>query len=191
MAGEAKGSSVEAVAQACNITVRRVNQLAAEGVFPKEARGVYNLGKCMAAYIRYLQQALDRRSTTGGDGEIRSLQAERTVLVKTQREREELELAKARGEVLSLADHERILADLIIETKARMMAVAPTAAAQVLGETSRVMIQAKVEKLLKEAMVLLSKAVPRRLAPAEPAAPADSTPKEKAAKPSKRKSKGS
>lgn len=177
-------ANLEQVAKACNITPRRLNQLAKEGAVPREGRGDYNLGKVMAAYIRYLQEALSSRSTEDDSGgQVRSLQAERTTLIKTQREREELELAKARGETISIQDHVKILGDVAMEIKAHILAVAPRLAADVVGETSRVMVQAKADKHLRQVLDRLSKTAPSITKPAKKKAskPAKK-PKKKAAK---------
>jgi hypothetical protein len=201
MPHEAKiASTIDQVAQACNISVRRVNQLAREGVLPRDGRGSYNLGKCMAAYIRYLQQAMSSKSMMDDDGNLKSLQGQRSTLLTIQIDRESLELAKARGDVMSVADHERIVGDLIIETKARVMSVAPGVSAKIEAEDSRLMIQAKIDKALKEAMAKLAKTVPAFSAPpldpqaqADPAPVAAKAPKgerKKGAKATKAKRKG-
>ena len=51
---------VDEVARALNLTPRRVQQLRSEGL-PSVGRGQYELGPCMAWYIRYLQAALEKR----------------------------------------------------------------------------------------------------------------------------------
>lgn len=48
------------LAKALNVSVRRVNQLAQEGL-PQIDRGRYDLGGCYYFYVRYLQKALARR----------------------------------------------------------------------------------------------------------------------------------
>ena len=49
------------------------------------------------------------------------------------------------------------MTDLVLTTKARIMAIAPRLAPELVGETSRVMIHAKLEKALKEALATLAK----------------------------------
>lgn len=145
-----KTATVEAVAQACNLTVRRVNQLAAEGIFPKEGRGAYNLGKCMMAYIRYLQDAMQSRSTTDDKGDLRSLQAERTMLVKSQREREEFDLAVKRGEFVPAADVEATWLHAAAVVKTKVMGMSAKAA-QVLPHLSSEDLEA-LESMAREAL---------------------------------------
>lgn len=162
-------ADINAVAKALNVTPRRVNQLANEGM-PREGRGEYDLAACMLWYIRYLQKALSAKGSMDDDGQITTLKAERGRLVKMQADREELELARARGEVISLNDHERVLSDLVLETKARVMAVPARVAPQILGESSRVMAQARIEKGLREALTQLAGVAPRAPKPEEPKA---------------------
>jgi len=99
-------ASIEQVAQALNVTTRRVQQLAQleQNPLPRIRRGEYNLGACMMWYIRHLQTAL-RGKATGDDstGSISSLMAERTKLAAMNRERGEMAMLKARGEVVLIS----------------------------------------------------------------------------------------
>lgn len=156
----AAAASVEQVAKALNITVRRANQLVHEGM-PRAERGKYDLGACMLWYIRFLQNALSKKATMGEDGEISSLQGSRQELYKVQTERERFNLEKDRGLVIPTELHEKILADLIVETNSRVRAVGARIAGDLIGETSRIMIQAKLEKAHDEALRTLAKVVPR------------------------------
>ena len=45
----------ETIAGICNISERRVEQLAKKRIIPKAGRGVFDLGQAVSAYIRYLQ----------------------------------------------------------------------------------------------------------------------------------------
>jgi hypothetical protein len=69
-----------------------------------------------------------------------------------------MELAKERGLLVALPDIESTLTDLVLTTKARIMAIPQRVSADLVGETSRVMIQAKLEKACKEALAYLAKA---------------------------------
>ena len=69
-----------------------------------------------------------------------------------------MELAKERGLMVALPDIETMLTDLVLTTKARIMAIPQRVSADLVGETSRVMIQAKLEKACKEALAYLAKA---------------------------------
>ena len=47
---------VKTIASILNLTERRVQQLAHEGIIPKAERGKYDLIGCVRAYIKYLQE---------------------------------------------------------------------------------------------------------------------------------------
>src|SRR5215469_7783064 len=146
------------VSKALNVSERRVQQLAKEGL-PKEDRGRYDLGKCMLWYIRYLQAALEasgRRDS--GDAEFIGAREERARLLRAEAELKEMELAKQRGQLVAIADVEQEYSNLAHAIKARIMAIPPRLAAEIVGETSRVMAQAKIEKYCKEALAQLAQA---------------------------------
>jgi phage terminase Nu1 subunit (DNA packaging protein) len=146
------------VARALNLKERRVQQLANEGM-PREARGQYDLVKCMLWYIRYLQHALEKKSVPTSDGGFVQEREERVRLLRADADLREIELAKQRGQLVALPDIEATLTDLVLTTKARIMAIPPRLAPELLGETSRTMIQAKLEKACKEALAYLAKSV--------------------------------
>ncbi len=144
------------VAHVLNISERRIQQLAKEGL-PREERGKYDLANCMIWYIRYLQKKLESKSLGSEDFGRSSFLAEKRRLVKADAELREIELAEKRKQLVSIADVEKSWTDLILEAKARVLAIAPRIAADLVGETSRVMIQAKIEKAAKDALALLEK----------------------------------
>jgi hypothetical protein len=149
-------ADVKKLAAAMNVTSRRVAQLVHEGL-PREERGRYELGKCLLWYIRYLQKALEHRAVATPDGELGSMKEERLALLRVDRELREIALAEKRGQLVAIVDVEKTMSDLVLTTKARMMGVAPRLAADLVGETSRVMIQAKVEKEIRAALTHLEK----------------------------------
>jgi phage terminase Nu1 subunit (DNA packaging protein) len=148
-------ADVGRVAQALNLTEQRVQQLVKEGM-PKEARGQYDPVKCMLWYIRYLQAALEKKSVPVGDGAYAGEREERVRLLRADADLREIELAKERSQLVAIPDIEQMLTDLVLTTKARMMSIPPRLAPELVGETSRVMIQAKIEKAIKEALAYLA-----------------------------------
>jgi phage terminase Nu1 subunit (DNA packaging protein) len=150
--------NAEKVAQALNLTESRVHQLVKEGM-PKEARGQYDPVKCMLWYIRYLQQALEKKAVATLDGGFVGEREERVRLLRADADLKEIELATKRGLMMALPDIESMVTDLVLTTKARIMAIPPRLAPELVGETSRVMIQAKLEKACKEALAYLARAV--------------------------------
>jgi phage terminase Nu1 subunit (DNA packaging protein) len=148
--------TAEKVAQALNLTEQRVHQLVREGL-PKEGRGQFDPVKCMLFYIRYLQKALERKAVPTLDGEYLGEREERVRLLRADADLREMELASERGQLVAIQDVEKELTDLVITTKARVMAIAPRLAPELVGETSRVMIQAKLEKACRESLAYLAR----------------------------------
>lgn len=144
------------VAQALNLTPQRVQQLANEGL-PKEDRGKYDLGKCMLWYIRYLQAALEKKAVPMADGRYAGEREERIRLLRAEAELKEIELAKEQGQLVAIADVESDWSNLVVTTKAMILAIPPRVAPELVSESSRVVIQAKLEKECKEALRLLAR----------------------------------
>lgn len=142
---------VSQLAHALNVDVRRIQQLVNEGM-PKQGRGEYDGAKCMLWYIRYLQAAIKRRAIPMEGDELISEREQRVRKMRIDADLRDIELAKQRGQIVSIADVEREMSDMALTVKARIMAVPPRVAPDLLGETSRVMVQAKLEKALKEAL---------------------------------------
>jgi phage terminase Nu1 subunit (DNA packaging protein) len=150
---------VTKIASALNLDERRVQQLVKEGM-PREARGQYDPVKCMLFYIRYLQAALERKSVPTVDGGYAGEREERVRLLRADADLREMELAKERGQLVAITDVEMEMTDLVLTTKARILAIPPRLAPELVGETSRVMLQAKLEKACKEALAYLARRGP-------------------------------
>jgi len=144
-----------ALAELLNLTKQRVHQLVAEGL-PRELRGKYDLDKAVRWYVRYLQAAIEKKAIPLEGDELVSEQRERVRKMRLDADLKEIELARERGELVAIADVEKEIADLVLATKARIMAVPARLAAELLGETSRVMAQAKIERALKDSLVQLA-----------------------------------
>lgn len=147
------------------LSVMRITQLVREGM-PKEARGQYDPVRCMYWYIGSLRRSISKRETINTDGTSSNLTGERKRLLTAQAEREEIELEKLRGQVVPIVFHGKALSDLVVEVRARIMSVPAHVAPQLVGERSRTMINAKIEKELAAALADLGGTTPRLPAPA-------------------------
>jgi hypothetical protein len=150
-------TSAKVIANLFGITESWFMRLVKEGM-PKESRGKYDLLKCVKWYVKYLQTALEKKAVPMGDGYVGERE-ERIRQIRADADLKELDLATRRRELVAVPDVERVLADLILTTKAQVMAIPPRLAPDLIGETSRVMIQAKLEKSCKEALGYLAKSV--------------------------------
>lgn len=140
---------VDKVAAALNIDARRVQQLAKEGVFTgaKAKHGQYDLAKCMLLYIRYLQDALKHRGQPTDD----SVKAQRERLLKAQADREEISLAKDRGELIPVEVYEEEMSRHIEAVRQRFLLLPANAAPHLEGEdrtTIKLRLEAEVRKIM-------------------------------------------
>jgi phage terminase Nu1 subunit (DNA packaging protein) len=143
------------IAQALNLTESRVHQLVREGL-PKEGRGQYDPVKCMLFYIRYLQKAIEKKAVPTPGGYVGE-HTERVRLLRAHADLREMELARQRGLFVAIEDVERAITDLVGLTTARVMTMAPRLASDLVGETSRMMIQAKLDKACRETLAQLAR----------------------------------
>jgi hypothetical protein len=147
---------VQRVMQALNLTEQRLGQLVKKGM-PKEGRGQYDPVKCMVWYVRFLQTAIEKKFVPMTDYSFAGEREERVRLLRADADLREFELAKERSQFVATHDVEQMFTDLVLTTTARIMAIPPRLAPELVGETSRVMIQAKIEKACKEALSQLAK----------------------------------
>jgi phage terminase Nu1 subunit (DNA packaging protein) len=159
--------SVDKVAQAMNITPRRVQQLVEEGM-PRQAHGAYELGACMAFYIRYLQHALESRQASEFDAMTVALKGERQRLTRVQAELAETELAERRGTLVSLELFEERLALMVTSARQRILLLPGRLAPELEGLT-RDQIKAKLTTAIHQVLTVLA-AGPRSLRRRRPAA---------------------
>jgi phage terminase Nu1 subunit (DNA packaging protein) len=87
---------VTVISKLLDLTPRRVQHLANEGVIPRAEKGRYELVPAVRGYIRYL-----RDRSIGRDGEQSSdIASERARLTREQADKMAMENAKARGELI-------------------------------------------------------------------------------------------
>jgi phage terminase Nu1 subunit (DNA packaging protein) len=143
------------IAERLHLTPRRIQQLAGEGL-PRVTRGKYDVDEVLDWYIARLERQL--AGEIDEDSERAKKENEELRLLSAKADLQELDLACKRRELVAIADVEKQMTDLVITTKARILTVPARVAPELLGEQSRVMVQAKIEKSLKEALSHLAEA---------------------------------
>jgi phage terminase Nu1 subunit (DNA packaging protein) len=150
--------NVTRLASALNLTARRVQQLVQEEGMPREASGKYDPIKCLMWYIRYLQRVLERKTDPTLVGpENHGEREARVRLIRADADLKEMELAKQRSQFITTADADKCTAELVRVTTARIMEIPSQVASELVGENSRVMIQAKLEKAYWVALASLAR----------------------------------
>ena len=140
---------VKAIASILNLTERRVQQLAHEGIIPKAERGKYDLVGCVRAYIKYLQDRAIGMEETSGD-----ISHHRARLVKENADRAELDNARERRELFDTLTGINAVGLLFSHIKQRLTAIPTKAAPLVKGCKTlpqiRNVLQVEVSEALRE-----------------------------------------
>src|SRR5262245_61802217 len=103
-----------------NLSERRVGQLVELGM-PREGRGQYDPVKCAAWYIRYLQAAIEKKTTPQLDDDPAVERMERVRLLRAERELKEIKLSEERSQLVTRLDADKVILDLALMTRARIM----------------------------------------------------------------------
>ena len=156
---------VNAVAKALNLTPQRVQQLKAEGL-PTVGRGQYELGPCMAWYIRYLQGKLDKLGPNT-NSDTPDLVAEKTRLAKEQGDKLALENAIKRGQLIYAEDATEIWSDHISHAKSKILVIPSKLAPQLVNIDNANVIAGKLRDELDAALAELASANDEHLRLAE------------------------
>jgi hypothetical protein len=138
-----------------NIKGARIRQLVKEGM-PRAGRNKYALIECVKFYVRFLQNALEHKGAPMADGSYTLFKEEKSRTMRVTAELKELELAEKRGKLVSVEDATKTLEDFAHMTKARIRAVPPRLAAEVMGQDSLIMCQALIAKRLDEALTQIA-----------------------------------
>ncbi|MBJ6362112.1 hypothetical protein ACFOQM_12500 [Paenibacillus sp. GCM10012307] len=133
------------LADAFDMTPRRVQQLAEEGVFPKAGRGKYLAIDCIKNYINSLQ-------TKTGGGTV-DLDYERALHERAKRAKTELLLAEMKGDLHRSDDVMFIMNDMISSFRSKILAMPSKISPQLVGKTE---IPVILELLANEVRTALS-----------------------------------
>ena len=143
----------ETIARLLDLTPRRVQQLVAEGVIPKDERGRYELVPVVRAYIRYLRErALSQ--DLGSD----ALVQHRARLTKARADMAELEHAQMLGELVPAAQVEEAWAAVVAVMRTRLLALPTKVAPRVVALSHEAAIQDALRAEIADALAELSQA---------------------------------
>lgn len=146
---------VKVIAKLLMMTERRVQQLTKEGVIPKQDRGRYELAPTVQAYIRYLQDRIAGRTEDGSN----DWSAARAKHMAMKAELAEIELKKARAEVIAADEVKRAWAAILGEVRAGLLGTTPVRIAQLVqGVTDSTELKRLVKTEIEDAMRAISKA---------------------------------
>ena len=141
----AKPVKVQEIAQLLDITDRRVRQLVSEGIIPRPVRGVYHAVNCIHGYIHYL------RGLAEGSGEA-TLTDERTRLIHNQADLAEIDLMKARGELIPTSKARGAWTVVIQGIRQKLLAIPTRLAARVASVKSIPQAKDIIEEAIREVL---------------------------------------
>ena len=147
---------VATLARLFNLTERRVQQMAREGIIPKPEKGKYDLIGCTRAYIKYLQER-----ATGRDIEPQDAYLERARLLKAQADKVELEVKSMNGEVVPSEQMELLWSGLVASFRLRMLALPVWCTPQVMNLETHAEVESCLREYVYEALNELARYDPQ------------------------------
>lgn len=151
---------VASLARLFNLTERRLQQMAREGIIPKPEKGKYDLIGCTRAYIKYLQER-----ATGRDIEPQDAYLERARLLKAQADKTELEVKNLNGEVVPSEQVELLWSGLVASFRLRMLAMPVRCALRVMNLKTYAEVEGCLREHVHEALNELSRYDPEQHSP--------------------------
>lgn len=128
---------------------RRVEQLVHEGM-PRAGPGKYDVGACMAWYIRFQKKII--RGGSGGDGAAASIRDERARGLRAENALKEMEVAKRRGELIGVDEAVSLWEGAIERMRAKMIASVNVSAPKIVGIKTVAQAHAALEGIVYEAL---------------------------------------
>ena len=148
--------SYEDLARVMNIQPKSIAGLVKKGM-PHEARGLYDIGQCMAWYVRYLQGQMHRGGISEGERESGiNLRAERYKLLKAQAALSELDLLERSRKVIPIEMYEKLLVGWVITIRQRVLAL-PGRLSTLLVGLDRRKIHDVIDRECRDMLMILSK----------------------------------
>lgn len=133
------------VAEWLDISERRVRQLRDQKVLEEARPKLYRLKDCVHRYIDFL------RKDGTPEGAV-DYNQERAKLVRTKRERQELELQLERREALAASEVEEVMTDMLLRFRQRVRAIPVKLAPALAAETDQTEIFMALKQATDEAL---------------------------------------
>lgn len=142
---------VSTIAKLFNLTERRVQQLASDGVIPKADRGKYDLVACVRGYIGFLQDRAFGKEVIHADAH-----KERARLLKAQADKTELEVKTLKSELIPSDEIAAEWAGLVVAFRSRLLVLPTRGAHLATGLKEFHEIESGLRELVHEALNELS-----------------------------------
>jgi phage terminase Nu1 subunit (DNA packaging protein) len=142
------GHPVATIAALLDLTERRVQQLSAEGVIPRNSHGRYEVGLAVRGYVRYLRERAMKGDPAGAD----DAGASRAKLLQARARYATLEADQFEATLLKRVDVEKAWTAIISNIRTRLLAIPQATATAILylqtaGQISGLLTTAVTEAL--------------------------------------------
>lgn len=147
---------IAVIARLLDLTERRVQQLARDGVIPASTRsgpdrGRYDLVGTVRGYVRYLREQATRSQTGTADFGV-----ERARLIKAKADLAEMDAQIRRGDLLPAGDVEEAWIAVLARLRARLLVLPDRLAPLVHEETTIAGTRAQIRDAIAEALAELA-----------------------------------
>jgi phage terminase Nu1 subunit (DNA packaging protein) len=119
------------IAKLLKLSERRVNQLNKMGVIPKNGRGRYDIVPAVHGYLDFIKE---KAPTTYQSDKHIDYHTEKARLIRSQADQAEIELLKTKQNIITVDDMKRLLQDVVLSTKSRLLNVPNRVAPMVVSE---------------------------------------------------------
>jgi len=151
---------VGTLANICNLTNERIQQLTKENVIIKKERGRYELWASLKNYIKYLQVRVGGSRGASGDevegDDAGNYQRHRARLYKAKAENAEIEVGLIKGNVHESRAVEKVWDDMISNARSKLLAMPTKLAPKLEGVTDIAELKEIIESEIYQALQELS-----------------------------------
>lgn len=141
-------ATLQQVAAHLGVSTKTVQDLLANGVIQKQARGEYDLDQCLRAYISRLREMAASRV---GNGDL-NLTDERARLAKEQADAKEMENAITRGDLVYIEDVAKRVEESLAKVRTRLLAIPTKVAPEAAAADDPKEVQTLIERQIIEAL---------------------------------------
>src|SRR5882724_1314010 len=148
--------SYDDLARVMDVQPKSIADLVAKGM-PHEARNQYDVGRCLAWYIRYLHAQMNRSGITEEERNSGvNLRVERHRLMKITADLAELELNERLGKLIPISVYEKLLIGWAVTIRQRVLSL-PARLSNMLVGLDRRAIQDVIDREGRDMLMILSK----------------------------------
>lgn len=141
-------------AELAGVSLRRIQQMIAEGELPKDAG--HGAGMDTVWFAKWLKDRHARDFGVTDDGKVYNFEAERARKMKHDADVAEMEAGVMRGELIRAEDVERAWAGIIASARTRILALPPELAMMTAAPDRRVEVQAIAQRIVDAALTELA-----------------------------------